>query len=73
MQRCCRCLGRKKVYKMGGGYSHIDTGGLHVDCPMCLGEGEVKKLVIETNEIVSNPKQKRIKVQKDAKEENISL
>ena len=34
------------MYKIGATkvYSTIDTGGSLVDCPMCAGEGEIKKL-----------------------------
>lgn len=42
--RCMRCYGRKKIYKIMGGYSHANTGGKEVDCPMCLGEGKILKL-----------------------------
>lgn len=42
--RCPRCRGLKQMYKIGGGYSSVDCGGIKVDCPMCLGEGEVKTL-----------------------------
>lgn len=41
---CFRCHARKKIYKIGNGYSHADTGGLLVDCPMCLGVGKIKSL-----------------------------
>lgn len=40
--RCPRCLGNKKMYKMGSGYCAVDCGGAKVDCPMCLGVGTVK-------------------------------
>lgn len=42
--RCIRCSGRKKVYKINSGYSLINTGGVEVDCPLCLGEGTIKTL-----------------------------
>lgn len=44
MQVCMRCEGRKKIYKVGSIYSHQDTGGVQVDCPLCLGKGKVKVL-----------------------------
>lgn len=44
MMRCMRCKGRKRIFKVMGGYSFIDTGGVKVDCPMCLGEGKIKTL-----------------------------
>lgn len=42
--KCPRCLGGKKMYQLGNGYSAVNFGGKQVDCPMCLGEGEVKTL-----------------------------
>lgn len=42
--KCIRCKGRKKIYKIMGGYSYINTGGILSDCPMCLGKGIVKTL-----------------------------
>lgn len=42
--RCMRCKGRKRIYKIMGGYTHINTGGIEVDCPMCLGTGKILKL-----------------------------
>lgn len=42
--RCMRCRGKKKVYKIMGGYSHVNSGGKEVDCPMCLGVGKILKL-----------------------------
>lgn len=50
-QRCPRCSGRKDIYKLGGAYSLIDTGGVKVKCPMCLGEGEIKDLATRAKEI----------------------
>lgn len=44
MRKCIRCHGRKKLFKTGGAYSFVDTGGVFVDCPMCLGEGKIKTL-----------------------------
>lgn len=42
VKRCMRCRGQKKVFKIGSGYSRIDTGGVEVDCPLCQGDGSVK-------------------------------
>jgi len=39
-----RCKGRKKLYKVRGAYSHTNTGGIEVECPMCNGVGRVKTL-----------------------------
>jgi len=44
MMRCIRCDGRKKMYTMNGGYTHANMGGLQVDCPMCLGKGNIPVL-----------------------------
>jgi len=32
------------MFKVGGGYSQLDTGGIEVTCPLCLGEGFTKNL-----------------------------
>lgn len=42
--KCIRCKGRKKIYKIMGGYSYINTGGIISDCPMCNGKGTVKTI-----------------------------
>lgn len=42
MIRCIRCQGRKKLYKMMSGYSFTSCGGELVECPMCLGKGNIK-------------------------------
>ena len=42
--RCMRCRGKKKIYKTMGGYSHANTGGVLVDCPLCLGVGRIQKM-----------------------------
>lgn len=44
MIRCVRCKGRKKLFKVGNIYSYTNTGGVEVNCPMCLGEGQTKSL-----------------------------
>ena len=51
MIRCMRCHGRKKLYKIMSGYSHINSGGVEVDCPLCLGKGEIKSLEHVSEEI----------------------
>lgn len=33
------------MYKMRSIYSHTNTGGVEVDCPMCLGEGKVPDII----------------------------
>jgi hypothetical protein len=38
-RRCIRCSGRKKMYKVRGGWSHENSGGTLQDCPLCLGKG----------------------------------
>lgn len=67
---CMRCLGRKKVYKLGSGYSLANCGGVEIDCPMCSGVGkhkkasealpEVKAAIEEETKIESNKKSKKI-------------
>lgn len=44
MAYCPRCLGRKSVYKIGGGYSLEDMGGVLIDCPLCKGTGKFTSL-----------------------------
>jgi len=50
--RCLRCSGRKQLYKMGGAYSLIDTGGTKVDCPLCMGAGVIKPLEVVAEEVL---------------------
>lgn len=38
---CYRCCGRKKVYKMMGGYTLENCGGEEITCPLCKGEGKI--------------------------------
>jgi len=45
--KCKKCRGYKKMYKSGKGYSLSNIGGQLVDCPDCLGKGEVKDLEIK--------------------------
>lgn len=52
MQKCMRCHGRKEIYKVGGAYSFLDTGGVKVKCPMCNGEGTIKTLEAATKAAV---------------------
>lgn len=49
--RCPRCRGQKSMYKINGGYSAANTGGVKVDCPMCLAEGVVATLEKKLEEI----------------------
>lgn len=49
--RCIRCNGRKKLYKMNNGYTHVNMGAPLVDCPMCLGIGIMKPLEHAKEEI----------------------
>ena len=46
MKRCFRCGGRKKIYKVGAGYSMTDMGGVEVTCPLCSGEGNINPPVV---------------------------
>lgn len=59
LMKCMRCSGRKKMYKVGGGYTHTNNGGKFVDCPMCLGEGKIKTLEAATKEIEEKAIKKR--------------
>lgn len=64
--RCMRCRGYKRLFKVGSAYSTVDTGGVKVDCPMCLGTGvidslenaieEVSKKIDKTTEITQPEK-----------------
>lgn len=55
LRRCIRCDGRKKMYKTGGIYNHTNTGGVLVDCPLCLGKGKIPKLPDEMRMIIDDP------------------
>lgn len=68
LRRCIRCKGRKKMYKVGGAYSFTNTGGVEVKCPMCLGEGSIKKL----EKAVSDNKASVRKIKSAPKRGNIS-
>jgi len=65
MIRCIRCKGRKKIYKINNGYSYINTGGVQIECPMCLGNGVIKSLEEAIEEIKTiNKKHKSNKTNK---------
>lgn len=64
-----RCKGKKKIYKIMGGYSHANTGGLLVDCPMCLGEGMILKMEDALKKINSEKKDITHAKRKTKKEE----
>lgn len=51
MIRCVRCKGRKKVFKINRIYSYTNTGGVEIQCPMCLGNGSIKSLEEAIEEI----------------------
>jgi hypothetical protein len=51
MIRCVRCKGRKKLFKINGIYSYTNTGGVEIQCPMCLGNGSTKSLEEALEEI----------------------
>ena len=57
---CFRCKGSKKMYKHGSGYTHANVGGKLVDCPMCNGDGKIKKL-----DAIVKKKRKKIEPQLD--------
>lgn len=59
---CMRCDGRREMYSVCGGWSHVDTGGVLKPCPLCLGEGQIKKLDNldeQIKEILTKPALKR--------------
>lgn len=71
MMRCIRCEGRKKMYMMNGGYTHVNMGALQVDCPLCLGKGQIPFLENAIEEIKKETlkiKDKKERKSKDAKE-----
>lgn len=49
--RCVRCKGRKKMFKVNSAYSITNTGGVEVQCPICLGTGCTKPLEEAIKEI----------------------
>lgn len=57
MRRCFRCKGRKKMFKLGSAYSHTNTGGNEVDCPLCLGEGIIETIEAFERKIQDAPKE----------------
>jgi hypothetical protein len=59
--RCVRCKGRKKLYKVNGGYTYTNTGGVQMDCPMCLGKG----ITLSLEEAVKEATKMRNKKEKD--------
>jgi hypothetical protein len=68
--RCCRCKGRKNLYKMNNGYTHINMGAPLVDCPMCLGTGVMKPFEYAKEEIKEEAekiREKRKSVKDDEK------
>lgn len=65
MMRCIRCEGRKKMYMMNGGYTHVNMGALQVDCPLCLGKGQIPFL----EDAIEDVKKETLKI-KDKKERN---
>lgn len=44
MRICFRCSGRKKVFKMGNGYTLTQIGGIETNCPLCKGTGKIDVL-----------------------------
>lgn len=67
--RCVRCKGRKKLYKINNCYSYTNTGGVEIQCPLCLGTGYTKSLEDAIKEVKqSNIKSKQDKNGKDCKD-----
>lgn len=63
MIRCVRCKGRKKLFKINAIYSYTNTGGVEIQCPMCLGNGVTKSLEEAIEEIkIENKKHKSEKI-----------
>lgn len=64
--RCVRCKGRKKLFKLNSIYSYTNTGGVEVECPMCLGTGINKPLINACSEIKEEVEKRyeKIKAQK---------
>lgn len=56
MQRCMRCHGRKRIFKVGNAYCLVDSGGVAVDCPMCLGKGIIQTLDSKIDTLTSTTK-----------------
>lgn len=64
MIRCPRCSGRKRMYKMRSIYSHTNSGGVEVECPLCLGVGKIKPMldaIEDAQEKLKKVKRKRVK------------
>jgi hypothetical protein len=71
--KCVRCNGRKKLFKVNSGYSYTNTGGIEVECPMCMGTGTTKSLsdaIEELKKVNNEDKTEKGKVnKKDFKDE----
>jgi hypothetical protein len=68
MRLCFRCSGRKKMYKGSGeSYSLANFGGTLVDCPLCLGKGEIKTL-----DAVAEEAEKKKKLSGSIKKEDVN-
>lgn len=65
MQRCMRCKGRKKIYKVAGAYSYVDTGGVEITCPLCLGAGEIKTLKAASRAIENEKRKSSVETTED--------
>jgi len=71
MIRCMRCKGRKKMFKVRNIYSHTDTGGILVTCPMCNGEGRTKTLESAVKDIQDAKEERKTKKHNSRTEKNI--
>ena len=65
MAYCPRCSGRKKVFKVRGAYSLVDSGGVEVDSPYCGGTGQEPDF---EQEVAKLKKSKQESSKKPAKE-----
>ena len=63
--RCVRCKGQKKMFKVNSVYSHTNTGGIQVECPLCMGAGFTKSI----EDSIAEMKKENIKHKKDLKDE----
>jgi hypothetical protein len=53
---------------MGNGYSHMNSGGVEIDCVMCEGQGSVKTLEAAVIDAVKKGKERKKKDLQDGQE-----
>lgn len=69
MMRCIRCEGRKRMYNMNGGYTHVNMGGIQVDCPLCLGKGKIPVFEEASEEVKKETKKLKDKKEREFKDD----